>query len=103
MSAMIERLCPSESWRSRAIRLRSSATASDASSVRAAWSSRFERPIAPSANSVRQIVPTVTPAVTPAATSPEAHDVPITAASATPAIPPIAHRSGTSRDAVTPA
>ena len=61
LSAITDRLCPSVSWRSRAIRVRSSATASSARSRRAAWSSRFARPRRARANSVSEIVAAVTP------------------------------------------
>ena len=59
LSAMSDRLWPSVSWRSRAIRLRSSATASSASSLRAACSSRFAAAQRRRANRVSEIVPTV--------------------------------------------
>ena len=85
------------------MRVRSSATARSASSRRAAWSARFERPSAARENSVRQIVATVTPTVSPAVQSPDAAVVPTAAARATIAIPASASRSDPSRAAVTPA
>ncbi len=91
------------SWRSRAIRLRSSPTASTASSSRAARSSRLVRPMALSANRVSEMVPTVTAIVTPVSRSPPPAGMANAEAIDANAMSESASRSFRTRAAVTPA